>query len=159
MYESGDRVFHPMHGIGIIESIISQEVMGEKRKYYIVNLTTKKMEISVPVEAADEIGIRRIGKSQMIEDALGMLKKKQVSDAPTEWNQRFKFNMAKIKTGNIKELAQVLVNLRLRSQKSRLSISEMLMMDNVVSLIAGELSYSKNIEYEEAKKHIEKALN
>jgi len=110
MFRIGDKILHPLHGVGVIESIADQEVLGKDHKYYMVNLTMKNMKVMVPVESADEIGVRRIIKSEVIDEVLLDLKSKKTSEMPANWNRRYKHNLEKIKTGNVHEVAEVLRN-------------------------------------------------
>jgi len=159
MFKVGDKMLHPLHGIGIIEAITEQEVLGKDRKYYVVNLTMKKMKVMVPVENAEEIGIRKIMHSDQIEEILQVLKNKKMTQMPTNWNRRYKFNLDKIKTGDIREVAEVLKNLSLKEKKKGLSMGEKKMLENVRSLLVGEIVYSKNVDYDKAKSFIDEALH
>ena len=159
MFKVGDKLFHPLDGIGIIESTTEQEVLGRTMEYYVVNLTMKKMRIMVPVENAEEIGIRKIMQSDQIEEILTVLKSKRMSQMPSNWNRRYKYNLDKIKTGDIKEVAEVLKNLSLKEKKKGLSMGEKKMLENVRSLIVGEIVCSKNIDYDKAQTFIDEALH
>jgi len=48
MFRIGDKILHPLHGVGVIEGIADQEVLGKDHKYYMVNLTMKNMKVMVP---------------------------------------------------------------------------------------------------------------
>lgn len=159
MFKTGDKVLHPLHGIGLIEAVTEQVVRGESKKYYVVNLTLKKMTVMMPVENAEEIGLRKIMKSQQIEQILKGLKENKVSLMPTNWNRRYKFNLDKIKTGDINEVAEVLKNLSVKEKKKGLSMGEKKMLENVRSLLVGEIVYSKNVDYDKARSFIDEALH
>jgi len=159
MFKVGDKMLHPLHGIGVIEAVTEQEVLGEVRKYFVVNLTMKKMKIMVPVGNVEEIGIRKIMKSDQIEEILGVLKSKRMSQMPSNWNRRYKFNLDKIKTGDIKEVAEVLKNLSLKEKKKGLSMGEKKMLENVRNLLVGEIVYSRNVDYKQAQTFIDEALH
>jgi CarD family transcriptional regulator len=159
MFKVGDKMLHPLHGIGVIEAVTEQEILGEVRRYFVVNLTMKKMKIMIPVDNTEEIGIRKIMKSDQIEEILGVLKSKRMTQMPTNWNRRYKFNLDKIKTGDIKEVAEVLKNLSLKEKKKGLSMGEKKMLENVRNLLVGEIVYSKNVDYDKAKSFLDEALH
>lgn len=159
MYKTGDKILHPLHGVGIIEDITEEEILGQDRKYYIVNLTMKKMTVMVPMEQAEEIGVRKITKSHEIEEMLEILKDRKISKMPSNWNRRYKFNLDKIKTGDIKEYAEVFRNLSLKEQKKGLSMGEKKMLENVRSLIIGEIACAKNIDLKKASAFIDDAIH
>ena len=60
MFHIGDKVVHPMHGAGIVESIVQKKVNGVTRDYYILKLPVRAMVVMVPVEHCEEIGVRPI---------------------------------------------------------------------------------------------------
>ncbi len=159
MHRIGDKILHPLHGVGVIEGITEEEVLGQNRKYYIVNLSMKRMTVMVPVEQAEEIGVRKITKSHELEEMIEILKVKTISQMPTNWNRRYKFNLDKIKTGDIKEYAEVFRNLSLKEQKKGLSMGEKKMLENVKSLIVGEIACAKNMDLKKASAYIDEAVH
>jgi hypothetical protein len=58
MYEVGDKIVYPMYGAGIVEKIEEREILGSVRRYYIMKISTGTMNVMVPVENSEEIGIR-----------------------------------------------------------------------------------------------------
>ena len=159
MFDTGDRILHPLHGVGVVDAITSQEVLGEEKEYYIVDLTMKRMKIMIPTDKCEEIGVRKITKSQQIDAVFSKVKGKKVTEMPSNWNRRYKYNLDKIKTGDLKEAAEVFRNLRHKEKKKGLSMGEKKMLDNVRQLLVGECAYSKNMKMDEARAHIEKALH
>lgn len=59
-YKIGDKVVHPFHGAGIITSIEEKECFGETHLYYLLNLPHSKLELNIPVDSADSIGLRPV---------------------------------------------------------------------------------------------------
>lgn len=159
MFQVGDKILHPLHGVGTVERIQAQEVLGEQKDYFVVELSLRKMKVLVPTDKCEEIGVRRITNSEQIDEVFGILKCRKMTEMPANWNRRYKFNLDKIKTGDIKEAAEVLRNLRQKEKRKGLSMGEKKMLDNVRSLIVGEVAYSKNLELAEASTMVEKVLH
>jgi len=159
MYRVGDKILHPLHGVGVVSAITQQEVLGESKKYYVVNLSMRKMTIMIPVENADEIGVRRIIKSQVLDEVLESLKSRKTTDMPSNWNRRYKFNLDKIKTGDVHEVAEVLRNLYLKDKKKGLSMGEKKMLDNAMQLLLGEIVCAKRVTIDRARTYIMEALH
>jgi CarD family transcriptional regulator len=159
MFRIGDKILHPLHGVGVIEAIADQQVFGKIHKYYMVNLTMKNMKVMVPVDNADEIGVRKIIKSEVIDDVLLDLKSKKTSEMPANWNRRYKHNLEKIKTGDVHEVAEVLRNLYLKDRRKGLSMGEKKMLDNAMQLLIGEIVCAKKMTAEKAKATIVEALH
>ena len=159
MFRSGDKILHPLHGVGLVESIKKQEVLGEMKEYYVVNLTMKRMKVMVPIDKCEEVGVRKITHSEQIDQVFSKAKGKKVTEMPANWNRRYKHNLDKIKTGDLKEAVEVFRNLRSKERKKGLSMGEKKMLDNVRQLLVGEYAYSKNVKLEDALGQIEKALH
>ena len=58
MYEVGDKIVYPMYGAGVIESIEEKEILGEKKKYYVMKMPFGEMRLMIPINKAYSIGIR-----------------------------------------------------------------------------------------------------
>lgn len=159
MYRIGDKILHPLHGVGVIEAITEQEILGARHKYYVVQLSLKHMKIMVPVENSDEIGVRRIIKSEVIDEVLLGLKSKKTTDMPANWNRRYKYNLDKISTGNAHEVADVLRNLYLKDERKGLSMGEKKMLDNAMQLLVGEIMCAKKVTVDRARSYIMEALH
>lgn len=159
MFEVGDRILHPLHGVGVVESLKTQEILGEKQQYYVVDLSMRRMKVMIPINKCEEVGVRRITNSEQIDQVFKKVKGKKVTDMPANWNRRYKYNLDKIKTGDLNEAAEVFRSLRIKEKAKGLSMGEKKMLDNVRQLLVGEYAYSKNINMEDAIGHIEKALH
>ena len=60
MFCVGDLVCYPMHGVGVIEAIQEQQVLGETAHYYVLRFMTGKMTAMVPVKNAEAVGLREL---------------------------------------------------------------------------------------------------
>ena len=107
MYSIGDKVVYPMHGAGVIVDIEKKEILGEIRNYYILKMPIQEMKVMVPVEQAEEIGVRPIYGTEEMKEVLETLQSDKKLDMPSNWNRRFRFSTEKIKTGDIVEIAKV----------------------------------------------------
>ena len=65
-FDVGDYVVYPMHGVGQINAVQKQEILGKKTKCYILDITASKMKVMIPVDKADTIGIRPIIKKKAV---------------------------------------------------------------------------------------------
>ena len=62
MFQVGDKIVHPMHGAGIIDSIVQKKVNGVVRDYYILKLPVGGMLVMIPTANSEEIGVRPVVK-------------------------------------------------------------------------------------------------
>jgi CarD family transcriptional regulator len=159
MFKTGDKILHPLHGVGIIESVQTQQILGEAKEYFMVNLSLKKMRIMIPVDKCEDIGIRRISNMEHIEEAFDVLKSKKTVEMPANWNRRYKFNLDRLKTGNVCEIAGVLKSLSAKEKRKGLSMGEKRMLENVRQIFAGEIAAAKRCKVEQAITILDSAIH
>ncbi len=141
MFEVGDRILYPMHGAGVIEKIEEQKVLGQKQAYYIMNMQPEGMKVMIPVATCEEIGVRFIISKDEGQKVLEQfVKEPVVSD--DNWNRRHRENMAKIKSGDIFKVLEVVKNLMFRDRAKGLSTSERKMLAVSRKILVSELVLS-----------------
>ena len=123
MFKVGDSVVYPMHGAGVIESIEDRQVLGETRSYYIIRISRGKMQVMVPVDGSDKVGLRAIVKPDELNEVYEVLKAES-TPMDDNWNRRNRENMDKLKTGNLPLVAEVIRNLVRVDRVKKLSTGE-----------------------------------
>lgn len=149
MFEIGDKIFYPMHGAGVIESIDEKEILGEKKLYYILNIPSKKMSVMIPQGNEDNIGIRPVVDSNILEDVFSVFHQDE-TDQTMNQNQRYRMNMNKIKSGDIYEGAQVIRDLLRISKKRSLGTDDRNLLNQAQQIFVSELSLIKDLNQESA---------
>ena len=102
----GDRIVHPLHGAGVIDSIENQRVCGVERSYYVMHIKMGDMLVKVPTDSSDAVGLRPIMKPEEAKkflDYIGTIKPEMTQN----WNRRYRENMSKLRSGNLKDVAEV----------------------------------------------------
>lgn len=155
MYEAGDRVIYPLHGIAIIKKIIKKKVKDEFLKFYVLEIPEEKLTIQIPIVTAEEIGLRKVVSSEKVEEVLKTLLKKKKPIISKNWNRRFKRNIEKLKRNDVIDLAEVVRNLSLRKRDSGLSVGEKRMLGKAKEMLVSEISYAQDINEEEALAKVE----
>jgi CarD family transcriptional regulator len=158
LYQVGEYLVYPMHGVGQINAVSKQVILGKRKNCYILELRSNKMKVMIPVESAREIGIRPIIKKKDIKKVLDILKKDEV-DTEEDWKIRYQNNMNKIKSGSIYSVAEVCRNLYKRAKDKELSLMERRLYEQAYSLITNEIALSKEVELEEAGNLISEVLS
>ena len=69
MFQVGDKIVHPMHGAGVIDSIVQKKINGVVREYYILKLPVGGMMVMIPTENSEEIGVRPVVKKDEADKA------------------------------------------------------------------------------------------
>ncbi|HHU32850.1 MAG: CarD family transcriptional regulator [Zhaonellaceae bacterium] len=157
MFSIGDKVVYPMHGAGVIEAIEEKEVLGKKRKYYIMKLPLGEMRVMVPLENAEDSRMRQIIDDDGYKKVVDILKGHGGTMDPN-WNHRYRANMEKIKSGNIYEVAEVVRNLSAWHKEKGLSNGEKKMLDNARQILISELVLVKGAKKDQMEEMIEKLL-
>ncbi len=157
VFNVGDKVVYPMHGAGIIEAIEEREVLGNRQKYYIMKLPIGDMQVMVPMESAEDVGLREIIDHEGVKKVIEILKGKKTKMS-SNWNRRYRANMEKIRSGDIFEVAEVVRNLAIRDAEKGLSTGEKKMLDSAKQILISELVLAQDATEEEIEALIEECL-
>jgi len=157
MFHVGEKIVHPMHGAGIVDSIVTKKVSGVAREYYIMKLPVGGMLVMIPTEHSDEIGVRPIvgpGEADKVIEAIPSI----AVETDSNWNRRYRDNMARIKSGDLMEVARVIKSLKRRDEARGLSTGERKMLHTAKQILISEVVLSKSSNYEEVERRINRAL-
>jgi CarD family transcriptional regulator len=157
LFNVGDKVVYPMHGAGIIEAIEEKEILGERRKYYVMRMPIGDMKVMVPMNSVENIGLREVVDESTIERVLELMKQKDIGDT-SNWNRRYRANLDKIKSGDIYEVADVVRTLMLRDEEKGLSTGERKMLENAKQILISELALARNLKEEQAFELIDRVI-
>lgn len=156
-FKKGDRVVYPHHGAAIIEKTEFIELAGEKRKYFVLRTAHDDLVVRVPVDKADDVGMRPPISNSDVKDIMKLLAKKDVRE-PANWSRRFKNHQEKLKSGDVYQVAEVVRNLALREASKGLSAGEKSMYTKARKVLVSELSFALDVEEEAAIKKVDKQL-
>jgi CarD family transcriptional regulator len=155
MFKVGDLAVYPAHGVGVIESIESKWISGNKQEFYIMRILDNGMIIMIPLENANNVGLRQVIDAAQVPKIYDILKEKEVEPDNQTWNRRYREYMEKIKTGSVYELAEVLRDLFILREDKELSFGERKMMDTARSLLVKEISIAKDLDEGQVEKDIQ----
>ena len=158
MFEVGDKVVYPHHGAGTVVKKEKREILGQTREYLTIQILHNDMTVNVPVENAEQVGLRTVIDEDLVNTVVKALTAGE-SEMPKNWNRRFKHNRDKMKTGDIFELAEVVKNLNLRDHEKGLSTGEKQMFVKAKKILASELMYAKDMDAEEAAAWLDDVLS
>jgi CarD family transcriptional regulator len=158
LFNVGDKVVYPMHGAGVIESIEEKEILGDRKKYYVMKMPIGDMKVMVPMDNILRVGLREVIDKEMLEQVFVVLKDHS-EEMSTNWNRRYRDNLDKIKSGNILDVAGVVRNLTLRDRGKGLSTGERKMLDSAKQILISELILVQGVEQSEILKTLESIFN
>lgn len=127
-----------MHGAGVIESIEEKEILGARKKYYVMKLPLGEMKVLIPTDSISQVGLRGVIEKAEVSQVFVVLKGDQ-PELSTNWNRRYRNHLEKIKSGDIYEVAEVVRNLMLRDREKGLSTGESKMLDTARQILISEL--------------------
>lgn len=157
MFQIGDKIVHPMHGAGVIDSIVQKKVNGVVREYYILKLPLNGMLVMIPTENSEEIGVRRIVEGEEADRVIAAIPGMDVEMDPN-WNRRYRENMLRLKSGDLLEVAWVVKGLVRRDGERGLSTGERKMLHSAKQILISEIVLSQDSSYEAVEARIDSAL-
>ncbi len=150
MFQVGDKIVYPMYGAGIVEELEEKEKDGIYEKYYVINISNGNLKIKLSAKRAPNMGLREVAKKSEVIEAIKMAAEKEI-EMPDNWNQRYKDNLERIRTGQILQVAQVVKTLNTREKRRGLSGVEKKMLNNARQIIVSEIVLSHDIVKEKAE--------
>ncbi len=156
-FRVGDRIAHPMHGAGVIDSIVTKKINGKERDYYVLKLPAGDMLVMVPVETCEEIGVRPIVDAEQAEKIIGAIPGIHV-EMTSNWNKRYRENMLRIKSGDLMEVASVVKGLMQRDKERGLSTGERKMLHSAKQILISEIVLSESSSYDEVEARLDSAM-
>ena len=153
----GDHVVYPKHGVGRVMEVQSSEIAGAKLELYVLRFEKERMTLRVPTNKADLVGMRKLSSSATLAEALITLKGKPRIKR-TMWSRRAQEYEAKINSGDLVSIAEVVRDLHRAEDQPEQSYSERQIYEAAVSRLARELAAMENIDEPAAQKKIEQVL-
>ncbi len=140
-YKKNQEIVYPLQGVGKVVSIEERPFRATRLLYYIIYLEVSDMTVMVPVERADELGIRPIVDKREAQKALKLISE-DYEPIPADWKLRYQMNLDLLKKGSVLDIATVVRALYHRSRIKELPILERKLYDNALRLLVDEISFS-----------------
>ena len=157
-FKVNELVVYPAHGVGKIMQIEEQEIAGAKLELYIVDFEKEKLRLKVPTNRAEQKGMRRLSDKTQIESALKVLKGR-ARVKRTMWSRRAQEYDAKINSGDIMAVAEVVRDLYRSERQPEQSYSERQLFEQALDRMAREIAAVKRIDDDQAVKELEDFLS
>lgn len=157
MFSIGDLVVHPMHGAGMIDDIVREKIAGVTKEYYVFKMPACGLVLKVPVSTSHIIGLRSImsrEEARSLWEAIPLLP----VEVTANWNKRYQENLARLKSGNLHEVASVIKSLMCRERAKGLSTGERKMLHNAKQIIISEIVLVEECEYRDAERRLDTAM-
>ena len=156
-FKANDHVVYPTHGVGRIMRIEEQEVAGIKLELFVITFDKDKMTLRVPVQKARAVGMRKLSSPDIVATALNTLKGR-ARVKRTMWSRRAQEYEAKINSGDLVSIAEVVRDLHRASGQPEQSYSERQLYEAALARMAREVAAVERTDEETAVKRVESAL-
>ena len=156
-FKKGETVIYPQHGACVVKGTKKMEAFGEKREYLILETVINEMTLKVPVDKADEVGVRPPVSPDELEDLVAVLAKPDPR-VPSNWSRRFKNHQEKLKSGDVYQVAEVVRNLAARNRDAALSAAERTMYERARVNLISEIAPALKVSADDAEAYLDEAL-
>ena len=157
MYQIGDRIVHPMHGAGVIESIVEEKISGQLVRFYVFKMPISGLTLKIPIANSEMIGIRAISSADEIETVIEKIPGLSI-DMTANWNHRYRENMERLKSGDLLEVAGVIKALMHRDNERGLSNGERKMLHSAKQILISEVVLAESVEYSAAEARVNSVM-
>ena len=156
-FKTNEFIVYPAHGVGQIVGIEEQVVAGARLELFVINFVKDKMTLRVPTAKVASVGMRKLAESTVIKRALETLKGR-ARVKRTMWSRRAQEYEAKINSGDIVAIAEVVRDLYRSETQPEQSYSERQLYEAALDRLSREIAAVQRITETEAIKEIEAAL-
>lgn len=140
-FRVNQKIVYPLQGVGQVKEIQKRDFKGKTTLYYQIYLKVTDMTVMVPVEKADEIGIRGIVEENKAREALDIIGQDS-EPLTTDWKMRYQLNLDLLKNGAVTDIALVVRNLYHRSKVKELPVLERKLYDSALKILVDEITFS-----------------
>jgi len=156
-FKTGEAIVYPAHGVGRIVSIEEQEIAGFKLELFVVLFEKDKMVLRVPTAKAGSVGMRKLAEPDMVQKALDTLTGR-ARVKRTMWSRRAQEYEAKINSGDLIAIAEVVRDLYRSDAQPEQSYSERQLYEAALDRVVREISSVNKVTETEALKLMEESL-
>ncbi|MCX5494640.1 CarD family transcriptional regulator [Kaistia dalseonensis] len=156
-FKAGEHIVYPAHGVGEIVGIEEQEVAGIKLELFVIAFEKDKMKLRVPVAKANSVGMRKLSDAATVKKALETIRGR-ARVKRTMWSRRAQEYEAKINSGDLIAISEVVRDLYRSDSQPEQSYSERQLYEAALDRMSREIAAVSEISETEAVRQIEQNL-
>jgi len=156
-FKTNEFIVYPAHGVGQIMAIEEQEVAGCKLELFVINFVKDKMTLRVPTAKIATVGMRKLAEGPIVKRALETLKGR-ARIKRTMWSRRAQEYEAKINSGNLVAIAEVVRDLYRSEAQPEQSYSERQLYEAALDRMAREIAAVERMDEASAVAKIDDVL-
>lgn len=156
-FSIGEKVVYSSHGVGQVKDIETIDYGGSKLVFYVIEFTSQRMSIKVPVNKAAEKGLRAVSEPEALAGVFEILKSKAIVISGRNKTTKFTDYKQKLNSGSIIDLAEIVRDLYKNGAINN-SYSQKNIYDSAISRLANELALLKNVQVDQMLADLETVL-
>lgn len=157
VFKVGETVVYPHHGAARIVEINTRTIKGEEKLYLKLKVAQGNLDIEVPAENLDVVGVRDVVSKEGLDKVFEVLRA-PYAEEPTNWSRRFKANLEKLASGDVIKVAEVVRDLSRRDADRGLSAGEKRMLAKARQILVSELALAEHTEEDKAEAILDEVL-
>ena len=155
-YNINGKVVDPIHGAGVITEISDQMVSGEICECVVIEIVVGKKKVMVPTESLQDAELRPVVSTEELDGALEELFL-EPDELPKDWRRRIEKLKDRVHSGEPREVAKAIRDIIARSVLNKMNPSEKRVLNEAISVFAGEVALVRNIRSESARDLIKRS--
>lgn len=148
-YKVGTTLVYPHHGAVTITDLTTRDIKGVSTKYMTLRVHSSDLIIQAAIDKAEDLGVREVIDQAGVEKVNALLQAGEVEEA-ANWSRRFKDNQAKMISGDVYKVTEVVRDVWRREQDKGISAGEKGMLNRAEQILASELALSLGTSTEAA---------
>lgn len=155
-YNINGKVVDPIHGAGVITEISDQMISGEICECVVIEIVVGKKRVMVPTDSLDDAELRPVVSEEELDDALQELFR-EPDELPKDWRRRIEKLKDRVHSGEPGEVAKAIRDIIARSVLNKMNPSEKRVLNEAISVFAGEVALVRNIHSDTARDLIKRS--
>ncbi|WP_152818496.1 CarD family transcriptional regulator [Pseudactinotalea sp. HY158] len=152
-FSKGQIIVHPQHGPATVDKLSTRKIRGESKRYLMLTVRSDGMEVALPVDLAEELGVRAVVDADGVKEIFELL----VADSEpfdNVWSRRFKSYTERLRSGNLRTLAGLIRDLARRNEEKKVSYGEANILREATATFAAELAIALKVSEEQVEEMI-----
>jgi CarD family transcriptional regulator len=157
-FKTSEFIVYPAHGVGRIIGIEEQEIAGISLELFVIQFEKDKMTLRVPTGKSQSVGMRKLSDDGVVKRAMETLKGK-ARIKRTMWSRRAQEYEAKINSGDLIAIAEVVRDLYRSETQPEQSYSERQLYEAALDRMAREIAAVEKLDERGAMQRITEVLS
>ncbi len=157
-FKIGESIVYPAHGVGQIVGIEEQEIAGMTLELFVIQIEKDKLTLRVPTAKLEQTGVRKLAEDNIVSRAMETLKGR-ARVKRTMWSRRAQEYEAKINSGDLIAIAEVVRDLYRSETQPEQSYSERQLYESALDRMAREIAVVDKLDERTAMQRITEVLS